>query len=636
MNAGGPGPQIIDDRFELLARLGGGGMGLVWRARDTVLHREVALKEVRPPDPAMLDGDSEAGQVVRERVLREARALARLQHANVVVIHHIVDRPELAHPWLVMELVSGGSLHDRLERGPLAPVEAAEIGRGVLSALRAAHAAGIQHRDVKPANVLLRTDGTPVLTDFGIAALRESTSLTATGSLIGSPEFIAPERIRGHEGDPASDLWSLAMMLYVAVEGHHPLRRGTTLATLAAVLDEPMPPPVRCGPLTPVLAAVLQRDPAARPDGETLDRMLADVQRGAPPAGGAWGHASGLPTPTEADLPRPHGPGLGTGTGTGAGIGAGPGAGTGHPGQPAPGTPWPTALDTPRPGAQGSFGMPGGTAPWPTALDTPRPGSAGQLPSGTPWPSGPHTPPPGALVDMTPPWGAVPQPPKRNRLTPVLLAVVLVGSMAAGGVLWSQRDKMGGFHASGAGGGASLSASAPASAPSSGSATQAQGGKSQTAAAPAPAPASARNLLTTEGVQAMIDQIKSVTGATLVTDLTVYQDYARLQVPLASNPKLYDQYDYRGGKLTRSPGGTVGSDKTIDLATINWNALPGLFATAEKDLGVSKPTMRYFMVDDEWFGTAPALRVYITDDYGAVYLTANAKGEVVKTYPRYG
>ncbi|WP_280723902.1 serine/threonine-protein kinase [Kitasatospora sp. MAA4] len=279
MNTGGPETRLIDGRFELLNQLGGGGMGLVWRARDCALEREVALKEVRTGDPAMAAADP-AGQLeMRERVLREARSLARLQNPNVVIIHHIVDTAEHAHPWLVMELVGGGSLADRLAQGPLSVPEAARIGRGVLSALRAAHAAGIQHRDVKPGNVLLRTDGTPVLTDFGIAAVHGSATLTATGALIGSPEYIAPERIRGEEGNPSSDLWSLGMMLYVAVEGHHPLRRGTTLATLAAVLDEPLPPPVRSGPLGPMLAALLARDPAARPDAEQLDRLLAAAEQ---------------------------------------------------------------------------------------------------------------------------------------------------------------------------------------------------------------------------------------------------------------------------------------------------------------------------------------------------------------------
>ncbi|MFH8381426.1 serine/threonine-protein kinase [Kitasatospora sp. NPDC018058] len=278
MNTAGAERRLVDGRFELLQQLGGGGMGLVWRARDNALHREVVLKEVRPADPAMAAADPDGVRELRERVLREARALARIQHPNVVVIHHIVDSPDHPHPWLVMELVSGGSLADRLAEGPLGVAETARIGRGVLSALRAAHAVGIQHRDVKPGNVLLRPDGTPVLADFGIAAVQDATALTATGALIGSPEYIAPERIRGQEGNPSSDLWSLGMLLYVAVEGHHPLRRATTLATLAAVLDEPLPPPSRAGRLGPLLVALLGKDPALRPDAEQLDRALEQAE----------------------------------------------------------------------------------------------------------------------------------------------------------------------------------------------------------------------------------------------------------------------------------------------------------------------------------------------------------------------
>lgn len=275
---GGPGRRVVDGRFELEGRLGGGGMGMVWQARDLVLHRLVAIKEVRPPDRDLAEYDPEAARMLRERVLREARALARIDHPNVVTIHHIVDGGEGTYPWIVMELVSGGSLADRLAQGPMPPAEAARIGRGVLAALTAAHDAGIQHRDVKPANVLLRPDGRPVLTDFGIAAIRETTSLTATGSIIGTPDFMAPERISGHEGGPASDLWSLAMMLYNAVEGHHPLRRGSTLATLAAVLHDDVPPPVRAGLLGDVLMSVLVRDPAARASAAVLDRRLAVIE----------------------------------------------------------------------------------------------------------------------------------------------------------------------------------------------------------------------------------------------------------------------------------------------------------------------------------------------------------------------
>ncbi|MFD4973901.1 protein kinase [Streptomyces sp. NPDC058424] len=306
----GAGGDLVDGRFQLIERLGSGGMGTVWRARDTVLQREVALKAVR--------SDAEVSDVSRERVLREARALARLNHPNVVTIHHIVDKDP--HPWLVMELVPGPSLQERLSAGPLTPVKAAGLGRQVLSALRAAHAVGIHHRDVKPANVLLRAGGTAVLTDFGIAGMRGSTSLTATDELVGSPEYIAPERIRGHDDDPASDLWSLGLLLYVSVEGVSPLRRATTLATLAAVLEEPVPPPVRSGALALVLQALLVRDPAARPDAEQLDAMLARVESGSAPH---WERptvtasvppAPALPPgypPTQVDTPRSAlGPGL--------------------------------------------------------------------------------------------------------------------------------------------------------------------------------------------------------------------------------------------------------------------------------------------------------------------------------------
>ncbi|MFD8143137.1 protein kinase [Streptomyces sp. NPDC059708] len=204
-----------------------------------------------------------------------------------MTIHHIVEPAPGTdgHPWIVMELVKGGSLHDRLADGPMPPAEVLRLGLDVLSALRAAHAEGVLHRDVKPANVLLRPDGAAVLTDFGIAALGGATALTSTGVLIGSPEYIAPERARGEEGLAASDLWSLGMMLYVAAEGTHPLRRATSLATVVAVLDDPIPPPVRSGPLGPVLERLLVRDPAVRPDGAELEALL----RAASAAAGAAG-----------------------------------------------------------------------------------------------------------------------------------------------------------------------------------------------------------------------------------------------------------------------------------------------------------------------------------------------------------
>ena len=304
MSERGQTGRVIDGRFELLERLGSGGMGTVWRARDVGLHREVAIKEVRPADAAQVENNPALAAQQRERVLRESRALARLQHPNVVSIYQIIESPDSPYPWIVMELVRGTSLDARLERGALAPAEAARIGRDVLAALRAAHAAGIAHRDVKPGNVLLRPDGSAVLTDFGIAALHDSTQLTATGDVIGSPEYIAPERLRGDEKQTSSDFWSLAMLLYVAVEGYHPMRRASTMATLAAVMTEPVPPPRRAGALGPALSAVLVPDPAARPSGEHLDRMLAAAEHGTP-------MPLGPPTPLGTPVlgpPTPAGP----------------------------------------------------------------------------------------------------------------------------------------------------------------------------------------------------------------------------------------------------------------------------------------------------------------------------------------
>ncbi|MER7541937.1 serine/threonine-protein kinase [Spirillospora sp. NPDC127506] len=289
--------MVIDGRFELRERLGSGGMGTVWRAFDLALEREVALKEVRLADAGAAEADPDVARMRRERVMREARALARLDHPNVVTIHHIVDSPDMPHPWLVMELVRGQSLQERLAQGPMPPAEAAAVGRGLLAALRAAHEAGVCHRDVKPANVLLRADGTPVLTDFGIAVLQEASRVTATGGLVGSPEYMAPERLHGHEGDPASDLWSLGLLLYVAVEGANPLRRSTTAATLGAIMTAQIPPPRQAGPLTPVLQALLVREPAARPTAAQLDPMLARAAAGpaAPPP----------PPPPFAPMPGP-------------------------------------------------------------------------------------------------------------------------------------------------------------------------------------------------------------------------------------------------------------------------------------------------------------------------------------------
>ncbi|UUU39134.1 serine/threonine-protein kinase [Streptomyces sp. NBC_00162] len=253
------GERLIAGRYRLLSRLGEGGMGTVWRAGDEVLHREVAVKEVRAP------AHLRAGDIARmySRLEREAWAAARIPDRNVVTVHDVVMEDD--RPWIVMELIRGQSLADLLRaEGPLTPRHAAHIGAEVLSALRAAHAVGVEHRDVKPANVLLAEDGRVVLSDFGIAMVEGSTALTMTGEVVGSPEYLPPERALGRPSGPESDLWSLGVLLYAAVEGISPFRHDTALSTLRAVVDEEPPEPTRAGPLAPVIAGLLRKEPAAR------------------------------------------------------------------------------------------------------------------------------------------------------------------------------------------------------------------------------------------------------------------------------------------------------------------------------------------------------------------------------------
>ncbi|MFE1309958.1 protein kinase [Streptomyces sp. NPDC058755] len=267
--------RVIAGRYRLLSPLGEGGMGTVWRARDEVLHREVAVKEVRAP------AGLPASDVERmyARLEREAWAAARVTNRNVVTVYDVAM--EGGRPWIVMELVRGLSLGDQLEaEGPLPPQRAAHIGAEVLAALRAAHAAGVLHRDVKPANVLLANDGRVVLTDFGIATVEGSSALTMTGEVIGSPEFLAPERALGRTPGPESDLWSLGVLLYAAVEGNTPFRQDTPLSTLRAVVDEELPPPLRAGPLAPVIDGLLRKDPAERLSGDRAEHDLRIVAAG--------------------------------------------------------------------------------------------------------------------------------------------------------------------------------------------------------------------------------------------------------------------------------------------------------------------------------------------------------------------
>ncbi|WP_431873846.1 serine/threonine-protein kinase [Micromonospora marina] len=262
-------PQLVADRYRLLTPLGQGGMGRVWKARDEVLHRDVAIKELVPP-PGLTP---EERREMRERSLREARAIARLNNVNVVRIFDVLRTD--GDPWIVMEYVASKSLQDTIaEDGPVTPAKAVEIGLGVLNALKAAHKAGIMHRDVKPGNVLLGEDGRVVLTDFGLATIPGDPNVTRTGMVLGSPAYISPERARDGTAGPEADLWSLGATLYAAVEGKSPYARPSAIATLAALATEPMPPPRNAGPLKPVLQGLLRKDPDERITAEVAERML--------------------------------------------------------------------------------------------------------------------------------------------------------------------------------------------------------------------------------------------------------------------------------------------------------------------------------------------------------------------------
>ncbi|MCD0451286.1 protein kinase [Actinocorallia sp. API 0066] len=274
----GPG-RPLGGRYRLLGEIGRGGMGVVWRARDTMLDRDIAVKEVTfGPGLSQREKD-----VLKQRTLREAKASARLNHPNVVTVHDVVE--EDGRPWIVMELVEARSLQDILDvERTIAPWRAAEIGRQVLEALRAAHGRGILHRDVKPSNILINEDHPVrvVLTDFGIAQMEGDVTLTQTGLVMGSPAYIPPERVQGERATAASDLWSLGATLFAAVEGHAPYERADAMAVLSAALSEPAPKPRHAGQLTRVLEGLLTREPAARMTGDQALPLLTDVSSSRP------------------------------------------------------------------------------------------------------------------------------------------------------------------------------------------------------------------------------------------------------------------------------------------------------------------------------------------------------------------
>ncbi|MEV4397576.1 protein kinase [Nonomuraea sp. NPDC049607] len=338
--------RLLAERYELIAPLGRGTMGTVWRARDRALGREVAVKEIRQ-DPGLTE-DQRAE--LRERMVREGRIASRINHPSVAAIHDVLIQDD--SPWIIMELIEARSLEQVIEEeGPLPPRLVAEIGVDLLGALRAAHSQGITHRDVKPGNVLITESGRVVLTDFGIAKAEGDSRLTKTGMVIGSPGYTAPERARGEYTGPESDIWSLGATLYFAVEGRPAYERATIAETLAALLSESADPPTQAGQLRPVLNGLLNKDYRQRlgaAKAETLMRMVADTPTSEMPALTAEdliAQEAALPDPFTGSGPRrPSGPPAGAsgpqGRPSGApgayGQGATPGAPTSGPQQAHP------------------------------------------------------------------------------------------------------------------------------------------------------------------------------------------------------------------------------------------------------------------------------------------------------------
>ncbi|MFF8935555.1 protein kinase [Streptomyces paradoxus] len=386
--------RLLAGRYRVTAALGRGGMGVVWKAVDEVLGREVAVKELR----TYTDAAGPELEALQLRMRREARAAARVRHPGVISVHDIAQVD--GRPIIVMELVDGPSLDDVLrERGTLDPGEVAGIGAKVMDALAAAHRAGVLHRDVKPGNILLDRSGRVVLTDFGIATMDDpgdgsATHLTRSGELVGSLDYLAPERAQGADPGPASDIWALGATLYAAVEGSSPFRRTSTFSTLTAIVTEPLPEPRRAGPLAPVLQRLMDKRPESRPEADEARELLqavADTGGTDTPTSSLRGPA--VPPPhaeTERSVPSvppgfgppqqgaavPHEgtntPGLGTAAAFGAAGTAGTagdgGPGATGPGHPTPQDPGPGHAPPPGPGSQG-FGPaePGSTASAATA-----------------------------------------------------------------------------------------------------------------------------------------------------------------------------------------------------------------------------------------------------------------------------
>jgi hypothetical protein len=290
--------RVVAGRYALLREIGRGGMGIVWRSEDRTIGRQVAIKELHLPD----DVDPGEREVFEERVLREARTAGRLNDPGVVTVYDVVR--EQGTTFIVMELIEAPTLTDLVrDRGPLPQDFVARLAEQVLSALRAAHAAGVVHRDVKPSNIMVLPNGRVKLADFGIAQSSDDPHLTTSGILVGSPVYMAPERLRGQDADAGSDLWALGAVLFFAVEGYAAFERASTAATMHAILNE-VPYLTRCqGPLASVIMGLLNTHPEARPTADQVSGLLSQVTM-TPPAGFAAQTAHLTPQATARYAPQ--------------------------------------------------------------------------------------------------------------------------------------------------------------------------------------------------------------------------------------------------------------------------------------------------------------------------------------------
>ncbi|MEU3408426.1 serine/threonine-protein kinase [Streptomyces sp. NPDC006670] len=481
--------RALGGRYRVTSVVGRGGMGVVAKAVDEVLGREVAVKLLRAYTDA---GPAELADL-RTRMRREAQAAARIRHTGVVTVHDVTEDQGL--PVIVMELVDGPSLDAVVARhGALDPYEAAAIGAKLMDALDAAHRAGVLHRDVKPGNVLLERGGRVVLTDFGIASMQnpddeELAKLTRSGEIVGSLDYLPPERAQGREPGPASDIWSLGMTLYAAVEGVSPFRRTSVWSTLSAIVAEPLPEARRAGPLGPVLQALMAKEPDSRPTADQARALLEAVAAGdAGAAAAAWRAAPGAPAPAGVP-PTPGSPATATGPGSPSGPysgqsaaaaspggAGGPGAGQGGAHTTAAGFgPTPTvrsAVAPPPFGAgpgAGTFagqgdaavGAPPGFGPPPAA------GTGGSFPhqphASSPHASSPYAPfPPHGTPQAAPSGGPSggPRAGGRRGRGRAVVAAAVAAVLAAGGVTYALTSGGGGKKAR-------TSAAPPASAPAS-------------------------------------------------------------------------------------------------------------------------------------------------------------------------